>query len=305
VTALAVLSCEDSEGPTTCVREGRRLVMRSLLTVLLVAVVMWLPGNLWAEEKVVVLVETIQDIQLTDEQEAKIAEIRKECRPEIEKAAKELRAVVKEEVDKVRGVLTAEQKEKLKELKKERKERRAEGLAHRMAHLHELDLTEAERAKIMVIRKEYRPKVVKAMEGLKGLLSDEQKKAREEGLKAGKKRKEVLASLKLTAEQKEKVEAICKDLHGIVHEELEKIGEVLTESQKEKLAEFKAERRERVRDRRAHRIAHMKELNLSDEQKKKIAEIRQEYRPKVHEAGNKLRAAIRDEVHKIIAVLKG
>jgi Spy/CpxP family protein refolding chaperone len=142
------------------------------------------------------------------------------------------------------------------------------------------------------------------MQGFKDLLTAEQREARAEGLKAGKTRKEVIASLKLTADQKEKVEAICKDLHAVVHEELEKIGEVLTEGQKEKLQEFKAERRERVRDRMAHRIAHMKDLDLTDEQRRKIAEIRQEYRPKVHEAGNKLRAAIRDEVRKIHAVLK-
>ena len=46
----------------------------------------------------------------------------------------------------------------------------------------------------------------------------------------------------------------------------------------------------------AHRIANLKDLNLTDEQKTKIAEIRKEYRPKVHEAGNKLRASVREEI---------
>jgi Spy/CpxP family protein refolding chaperone len=279
--------------------------MRSLLTVLTLAVVMWVPGKLSAQGKVVVLVERIQDLQLSDEQEAKIAEIRKECQPEVQKAAKELATVAREELTKVRAVLTAEQKEKLKDLKEERKERRAERLSERLAHLHELDLTEAERTKIAAIRKEYRPKVVKALEGLKGLLSAEQREAREEGLKAGKKRREVIASLKLTDEQKTKVEAVGKEVGTLVREELEKMRDVLTESQKEKLAEFKAERRERVRDRTAHRIANLKDLKLTDEQKSKIDEIRKEYRPKVQEAGNNLRATIREEVHKIIAVLKG
>ena len=54
---------------------------------------------------------------------------------------------------------------------------------------------------------------------MEGLLSDEQKKAREEGLKAGKKRREVLASLKLTDEQKEKVEAVAKEVGTLVREE--------------------------------------------------------------------------------------
>jgi Spy/CpxP family protein refolding chaperone len=55
----------------------------------------------------------------------------------------------------------------------------------------------------------------------------------------------------------------------------------------------------------AARIANLDELNLTDEQKAKIADIRKEYRPKVHEAGNKLRAAIREEVDMITNVLKG
>jgi Spy/CpxP family protein refolding chaperone len=303
-TALTVLSrgTRRGRGVVSAKEEGRR-EMKSLLTVLTLAVVMWVPGKLSAQGKVVVLVETIQDVPLSDEQETKFADIRKEYQPKIQKAAKELGTLVKAEVGKVRAVLTPEQKEKLKDLKEERKQRRAEGLAHRIAHLHELDLTEAEQTKIMAIRKEFRPKVVKAMEGLKDILSDEQRKAREEGLKGGKKRKEVIASLKLTDAQKDKVEAIAKKVGALVREELEKIRDVLTETQKEKLQEFKAERREHVRDREAHRIAHLKDLNLTDEQVTKITEIRQEYRPKVQEAGNKLRAAIREEVHKIIAVL--
>src|SRR5262245_44914879 len=79
--------------------------------------------------------ETMADLHLTDDQEAKIAEIRKESRPKIQEAAKELSAIEKEEMDKVRAALTPEQREKLKELKDERKERRADCLAARIAHL--------------------------------------------------------------------------------------------------------------------------------------------------------------------------
>jgi Spy/CpxP family protein refolding chaperone len=249
--------------------------------------------------------EGIQDLDLTDAQEAKIADIRKEGQPKIQMAAKELAAIVKEEVEKVRDVLTAEQKEKLQALKEEREEHRLEGVAEMIAHLRHLDLTEDEHAKIQDIRKEYRPKIVKAMEGLKGILTDVQRNAREEGLKAGKTRKEILASLNLTDEQKEKVAAVCKDVGMVVREELEKIGDVLTAEQKAELAELKDERRERVRDRMAHRIANLKDLNLTEEQKAKLTEIRTEYRPKVHEAGNKLRAAVREEVGRIVAVIKG
>jgi Spy/CpxP family protein refolding chaperone len=279
--------------------------MRSLIAVLTVAVGLSVPGQLSAQRGDGALAERIQDLNLTDDQEAKIADIRKECGPKIQEAAKELAAVVKEEVDKVRAVLTQEQKEKLQALKEERRERRAEGLAERIAHLRELDLTDAERAKIAEIRKEYRPKVAKFLGGLEGLLSAEQRKAREEALKAGKKRTEVIASLKLTDEQKGKVEAVGKEVATLVREELGKIRDVLTEEQQAQLGELKDERRDRIRDRMAARIANVKGLDLTSEQKSKIMDIRKEFRPKVHEAGNKLRAAIREEVRMILDVLKG
>jgi Spy/CpxP family protein refolding chaperone len=222
----------------------------------------------------------------------------------VQEARKELAAIVKEEVDKIREVLTGEQRTKLATAKEERKERRTERLAQRLAHLEDLELTEGEETKIAAIHKEYHPKVVKALEGLKGLLNEDQKKAREDGLKGDKKRKEVLASLNLTEEQKEKVEAVGKEVRALVHEELEKMRDVLTESQKEKLVELKEERKEHIRDRRAHRMANHQDLDLTEQQKAKIADIRKEYRPKVQEAGNKLRETIREELGQIVAVLK-
>jgi Spy/CpxP family protein refolding chaperone len=59
-----------------------------------------------------------------------------------------------------------------------------------------------------------------------------------------------------------------------------------------------------VRDWKAHRIANLKELNLTEEQRTQIADIRKEFRPKVHEAGNKLRATVREEAQEILTVLK-
>ena len=280
--------------------------MKMLGTVLAVAAVMALGAKLAAQEAKGegVLVVTIQDLNLTDEQEAKIADIMKDFRTKNAEALKELASVVKDEMGKVSAVLTAEQKAKLETLKEERKESRQECLAHRIANLKELDLTEEEMTKIGEIRSEFRPKIVKAAKELEGLLSDDQKKAREEGLKAGKKRKEILESLKLTDDQKQKVAAVAKELGGLVREEAEKVRDVLSASQKEELQDLKAERRERVRDRMAHRIANLKDLNLTDEQKTKLADIRKEYRPKIQEAGNKLRAAIREDVEMILAVLK-
>jgi Spy/CpxP family protein refolding chaperone len=257
------------------------------------------------KEVAVVLVERVQDLHLTDAQEAKIGDIRKEYRPKVQEAAKALHAVAKEEVEKVQAVLTPEQKTKLAAMKEERHEHREDCLAHAIANLKDLDLTDAEMTKIGEIRKEYRPKIEKAMEGFRGLLSDEQKKAREEALKADKPRKEVLEALKLTGAQKDKVHAVGKEVATLVREEMEKVRDVLSEEQREKLQDLKDERKERVRDRMAHAIAHFKDLNLTEEQRAKIADIRKEYRPKVQEAGNHLRATIREEMEKIVAVIKG
>jgi Spy/CpxP family protein refolding chaperone len=290
---------------------SKEFLMRSLWGAVVVAVAFAAYGSLpldraTADEPATEsLRERMQDLNLTDEQETKIEDIQKEHRPKVQEAAKDLAAVVKEEVGKVRGVLTAEQKTKIAAMKEERKERRAERLVERLAHLEELDLTDGEMAKIAEIRDEYRPKIVKAMRSLRGLLTDEQKKAREEALEAGKKRSEVIAALKLTDEQKEKVEAACKEMRTLVREELEKVRAVLSDGQKEKLDVFEDERKAHVRDRMAHAIMNFKDLDLTADQKTQLADIRKEYRPKVQEAGNKLRAAVRQEVQAILAVLKG
>jgi Spy/CpxP family protein refolding chaperone len=279
--------------------------MKTLTALLTVVVAMGLSAPAQAQREGERLGERVQDLSLTDEQEARIADIRKECRPEVQKAAKELATVAREELDKIRKVLTPEQQQKLRAFAEERREQRFEGLCERVAHLRELDLTEGEIAKIAEIRKELRPRIEKAMEGLHGTLSAEQKQARQEALKAGKRRSEVLAAMKLTDEQKQKAQAVGKEVAALVREELGQVRDVLTAEQKEKLAELKDEHKDRVRDRLAHRVANAKELNLTEEQKAQIQEVRKEYRPKVHEAGNKFRAAVRDEVTQVLAVIKG
>jgi Spy/CpxP family protein refolding chaperone len=251
-----------------------------------------------------VFVERFQDINLTDAQETKLAEIRKEHEPKVQAAAKDLGNLIKEEVDKVQGVLTDQQREKLKAWKDARAEHREHCVAHLIACLHHFDLTDAEMTKIGEIRKEFRPKIRKSMEGLHGLLTADQKKAREDALKAGKSRKEVLEALALTADQKEKIAAIGKELAGLVREEMEKVRDVLSEEQREKLQDIKEERQERVRDRKARAIAHFKDLELTADQMTKITAIRTEFRPKIHEAGNKLRTAIREEVEAVVNLLK-
>jgi Spy/CpxP family protein refolding chaperone len=249
--------------------------------------------------------ETIVDLNLTDEQEAKIADIRKEWRPKVADAAKELDGLVREEVDKVRGILTPEQREKVQAMKELRKDHRASCLSHTVAHLEELDLTDSEKNQIAEIRKEVRPKIVQALEGLKGVLTDDQRTARADALKAGKSRREIRAALNLTDEQQQKLATVGKEVRSLVREEMDKIRGVLTEEQQQKLAEFREERRERVRDRIAAAVANHRDLNLTEEQKNQIMEIRKEFRPKIHEAGNKLRGAVREEVTSILDVLRG
>jgi Spy/CpxP family protein refolding chaperone len=284
--------------------------MRSLIAAMFLVVVALVCPRLWAVDDAkdrgvgAGFAERMQDLNLTDEQQAKIAETRKEYRPKVQEAAKDLATLIKGEVEKARAVLTDEQKTKLAALKDERQELREDRLAERIAHLRELNLTDAEVAKITAIREEYRPKVAKAMESLRGLLTKDQRMIRDEALKAGKKRSEIIAAFNLTAEQRERIDAVGKELRTLLREELEKIRNVLSEGQKEKLDEFKAERKEHVHDRMAHAIMNFKDMNLTAEQKTKLADIRKEYRAKVHEASNKLRAAAREEVQAILAVMK-
>jgi len=281
--------------------------MASLSAVMCVGLTLGITGEAKADrndanDEVIV---TVQDLNLTDDQEAKIADIRKQYGPQVEEAVKELSGLVKEEVEKARSVLTPEQREKLQAMKEARKEHRFEGLAAMCTHLKDLDLTDAELSQIQQIREEFRPKMAKAMEGFKGILNPDQQKSREESLRAGKKRREILESLNLTPAQKEKAAEVGKEVGAIAREEMEKIRDVLTAEQQAKLPELKDERRDRARDRLACAIANAKELNLTDEQKASIAKIRAECQPKIHEAGNKLRAAVRDEMGMILAAVRG
>ena len=92
-------------------------------------------------------------------------------------------------------MLTLDQLLQIENMKEERKTLRVEGFAARIAHLRDLDLTEGEKTKIAEIRNEFRPKIVQALEGLRGTPTPEEAKVREDALKAGKGRREVIASL--------------------------------------------------------------------------------------------------------------
>src|SRR5262245_39958790 len=122
--------------------------MRLVCRALAFSILTLLSTQLVAQEVRAVFVERFQELDLTDEQEAKIAEIQKEGRPKIEGATKELATVAKEEADKVMAVLTPEQKAKVTALREERKELRSEGVAEKVARLQDLDLSDAEIAQI-------------------------------------------------------------------------------------------------------------------------------------------------------------
>jgi Spy/CpxP family protein refolding chaperone len=251
-----------------------------------------------------VLVLKIQDIELTDDQEARIAAIRKEYQPKNKENAKELKTLVDEELNQIRNVLTPEQREKLPEIIAERREFKKESLAQAIAGLEELDLTEAELAKIAEIRKQFRPRMEAAVKQLDGLLTADQKKARKEAIKADKSRREVLQAVNITGAQRAELESVGTELKDLVGTELTKIRAVLTPEQRETLQDLRAERKEMVRDRLAHAIAERRDLNLTDQQRERLMSIRQEYRPKIQAAGDQLRASISEEVGKIVTVLK-
>ncbi len=97
--------------------------MRTLGAVVTLMALGLLCPSLWSDDKDKdkdireVVVERIQELNLSDEQEAKIADIRKDYEPKVKEAAKELATIVKEEEDDIRNVLTPDQKDKLKNFK--------------------------------------------------------------------------------------------------------------------------------------------------------------------------------------------
>jgi Spy/CpxP family protein refolding chaperone len=100
-----------------------------------------------------------------------------------------------------------------------------------------LNLTDDQKAQVKALRKEYMPKFKAAADNI---LTDEQKKARDDAVKAakaeGKKRGEVMKAaheaVKLTDEQKTKMKEAVKPLHKEVHE---KLMAILTPEQKAQL----------------------------------------------------------------------
>ncbi len=106
-----------------------------------------------------------------------------------------------------------------------------------------LDLSEDQKEKLGKIRDDFETKKDGIQEKLAGVLTEDQKQIAKDTMdsakQSGKKGREVYqsieASLKLTDEQKQKMEPIGKELQKLVNDTMKQVMEVLTPDQKEKL----------------------------------------------------------------------
>jgi Spy/CpxP family protein refolding chaperone len=116
----------------------------------------------------------------------------------------------------------------------------------RLRHaLEELDLTEAQKEDLKKLHEEFGPKMKAIFEKMQEVLTEEQKAAGEEAMKeakeSGKKGREffqaIEASLKLTGEQKEKMDKLAPEISAVQKEMMKEIRGILTPEQQEKLKE--------------------------------------------------------------------
>jgi Spy/CpxP family protein refolding chaperone len=106
-----------------------------------------------------------------------------------------------------------------------------------------LDLSENQKEKLGKVRDDFEAKRQAIYEKLADLLTEDQKQigkdAMESAKQSGKMGREVYqsleASLKLTDEQKQKMEPIGKEFQSLVNDAMKQVTEVLTPEQKEKL----------------------------------------------------------------------
>ena len=110
----------------------------------------------------------------------------------------------------------------------------------------EIELTDDQKAKLATVNKEYAEKFAAAQKAVDAVLTDEQKKARDEArkegrvnMKKGKDAREAMdAALKITDDQKEKYKKANDALLAVRLEALKKVGESLTAEQKAKVPQL-------------------------------------------------------------------
>ena len=113
-----------------------------------------------------------------------------------------------------------------------------------------LDLTDAQKGKIEDIKKEFGPKLKAAQEKQDSILTDEQKKVRAEEFRKAREagqgfqnlRETIEKALKLTDEQKKKMDEARKAAQELNDALREKIWSVLTPEQKKKMEEARPQR---------------------------------------------------------------
>jgi Spy/CpxP family protein refolding chaperone len=113
-----------------------------------------------------------------------------------------------------------------------------------------LDLTDAQKAKIEDIKKEFAPKLKAAQEKSESILTDEQKKARTEVYQKARESREGFQNLretaekamKLTDEQKKQRDEARKASEELNKALMDKVTDVLTPEQKEKLQKAREQR---------------------------------------------------------------
>jgi Spy/CpxP family protein refolding chaperone len=114
----------------------------------------------------------------------------------------------------------------------------------------DLKLTDDQKAKLADLKKEYAPKLKEANEKLDGVLTDEQKKARDAAMKAAREagqrgqevRDAVNAAMKLTDEQKAKRADIRKTIAALNKEISDKVTGLLTTEQQDVLKKARGNR---------------------------------------------------------------
>lgn len=124
-----------------------------------------------------------------------------------------------------------------------RESRNRQQVVQGLEFLRGLNLSDDQKAKVEEIKKEYAPKFKALEEKREGVITADQKKARDEAAKAakdaGKGRRDVMeagrAAMKLTDDQKTKLADIRKEAAALAKEVREKAMSILTDDQKQQV----------------------------------------------------------------------
>lgn len=130
-----------------------------------------------------------------------------------------------------------------KEKKGKKKKGENAAVAQAFAFLSSIELTDEQKTKLEAIKTECSPKIVELGKKRADILTKEQmdiqKKIRAEGKSAGKKKKEVEQevqdAMKMTDEQRTKLQEVNKEAAELTAQIREKVGAILTDEQKAKL----------------------------------------------------------------------